>query len=184
MLGRKVIDTVCFMEKDIRFVHRNGIYAIYCRRAKSNDIYLCMILLFPFLYIFTSGCGIYVGSFFPPLCLHVIELVSSRFFLSCFSVSKFFVYRVEVSPEGFRGTLNGAFLFPFVNKIVSTIPCNMAFLLMPSPPSFRLDRSEAVFLDTFFGFSVCLIHANFYLTAHLTVDAQQHACFLCCILQV
>ena len=66
----------------------------------------------------------------------------------------------------FQGTINGAFLFPFVNEIISAISCNDFFSAATS--SFVSPRSEAGFLNTLFGVSVCLIHTNFYLTAHLT----------------
>ena len=38
---------------------------LYCRRAKDNFNKIWMILLFPCLYIFTSGCDIYVDRIFP-----------------------------------------------------------------------------------------------------------------------
>ena len=51
--------------------------------------------------------------------------------------------------------------------------------LMPSPLSFRLEAKQV--LNTLFGIFVCLIYANFYLTAHLTTVCFAYPCLLCCL---
>ena len=53
---------------DVRFVHRNGIYVILLE-GEDNEKNVWMILVFPFWYVFPSGCSIYVDCFFPPRCV-------------------------------------------------------------------------------------------------------------------